>query len=158
MHAKVHKFAHPKVILGPDDYLPGECIHTDHRGPYSQSLGGSRYSQLFLDRKSKYKWVFRDKTKDDVCGAMKYVIAEACARSGRKLRFVKTDGDGGFRSNEFEKLCKKEKIIHERSAPYDHNTNPFIEREQRTVLEGTATALYHAGARQLFFGVNVNLI
>ena len=49
-------------------------------------------------------------------------------------------------------MCVFERILHERSAPYDHNTNPFIEREQRTVLEGMLTAMYQSGAPASLWG------
>ena len=45
---KIHKFGHSKCASGDrTQYAPGECIHSDHSGPYTRSIGGARYSQLF---------------------------------------------------------------------------------------------------------------
>ena len=41
---------------------------------------------------------------------------------------------------------------HEWSAPYDSNTNAFIERARRTVFEGVCTSLIRSGAPTRFWG------
>ena len=66
LHGETHKFGHLGVFKEPMDHKPGECVHTDHRGPYAKSKGGNRYSQLFLDMKSKYRWTFRTPKKTGV--------------------------------------------------------------------------------------------
>ena len=57
-----------------------------------------------------------------------------------------------FTSSETSALLSKEKIRHEYSAPYDSNTNPFIERARRTIFEGVSTALLRSGAPSSFWG------
>ena len=42
-------------------------------------------------------------------------------------------------------------FVHERAAPHDHNSNAVIERDIRTVFEGTATALQNSGAPSRFW-------
>lgn len=64
---------------------------------------------------------------------------------------MKTDEDGDFTAKEFAALCLKEKIVHEFSAPYDHNTHPLIERDQLTVLEGVAAAMFQSCAPARFW-------
>ena len=152
LHGKVHSFAHPHTRLDDPSYEAGECLHTDHRGPYARSLRGARYTQLFLDMKSRYKWTIQMSSRESTYCATEKVISDCTARSGRHVRYIKTDEDGVFTAHEFTEICLKEKIVHEFSAPYDHNTNPFIEREQRTILEGVATAMYQSGAPARFWG------
>jgi hypothetical protein len=67
------------------------------------------------------------------------------------LKFLKTDGDGMFMSKSFEDRMRH-KFIHQMSAPEDHNSNSEIEREIRTVFEGTTTALTQSGAPAAFWG------
>jgi hypothetical protein len=152
IHGKFHRNAHPRALEGAANYDPGECIHTDHRGPYSLSRNGERYSQLFIDIGSNYRWCVRMRKRSGAGEAFKKVLADVSARSGRRPRFIRTDGDGVFMSEEFENMVSARLMIHERSAPNDHNTNPIIERGQRTILEGTATALLEAGAPASFWG------
>ena len=60
-------------------------------------------------------------------------IFDAHSLSGRSPRIMQTDGDGVFTGGEFSKLLESEKIRHERSAPYDSDTNSFIERARHCV-------------------------
>jgi hypothetical protein len=73
-------------------------------------------------------------------------LIDARARSGRGVRFLKTDGDGVFVSGSFEEIRGKYGFVHERSAPDDHYSNAEIEREIRTTFEGVTTALEASGA------------
>ena len=78
-------------------------------------------------------------------------LIDSKARSGRPLRFLKTDGDGIFRSKSFEDIRLDHQFVHEFSAPHDHDSNPEIERDIRTIFEGVATALENAGAPAYFW-------
>ena len=153
IEGKIHKFGHKKCKSGDrTQYLPGVCIHSDHSGPYARSIGGYRYSQLFMDRGSGFLWAVRMTKKTGHYDAFPRVIADARAASGRKLQFFQTDGDGVFASCQTSDLLLAEKVRHLRSAAHDSNTNPFIERARRTVFEGTCTSLLRSGAPACFWG------
>ena len=53
----------------------------------------------------KYKWAVRMRKKSDTEAAFKAVLSDCQARSGRKLRVIKTDGDGPFVAKSFNELC-----------------------------------------------------
>ncbi len=54
--AKIHRLPHKELHLQPKpQFKPGEMIATDHMGPYANSLGGSRYGQIFKDFSSGYR-------------------------------------------------------------------------------------------------------
>ena len=153
IEGKIHKFGHGPCKPGRrTEYLPGVCIHSDHSGPYAKTYGGSRYSQLFLDRGSGYLWAFRMDKKTKHYDVTPSVFLDAQALSGRPTQIFHSDGDGVFTSSETSALLSKEKIRHEYSAPYDSNTNPFIERARRTIFEGVSTALLRSGAPSSFWG------
>ena len=80
------------------------------------------------------------------------VLLDSQALSGRPVQIFHSDGDGVFSSQETADLLAKEKIRHEFSAPYDSNTNPFVERARRTLFEGVSTALLRSGAPTSFWG------
>ena len=80
------------------------------------------------------------------------VFLDSQALSGRPVQIFHSDGDGVFSSQETTDLLAKEKIRHEFSAPYDSNTNPFVERARRTLFEGVSTALLRSGAPTSFWG------
>ena len=73
----------------------------------------------------------------------KSIIADPRARSGRKIRILRTDGDGIFdQSKRFQELKDRENFIRERPAPYDHQQSAVIDRECRTLLEGVDIFLH----------------
>ena len=153
IEGKIHKFGHKACPPGSrTEFLPGVCIHTDHSGPYAKSLGGSRYSQLYMDRGSGYLWGVRMAKKTGHYTETPKILLDAAAISGRKAQFFHTDGDGVFSGKENSDLLVQEKVRHELSAPYDSNTNAFIERARRTVFEGVCTALLRSGAPARFWG------
>ena len=153
IEGKIHKFGHKACPPGTrTEYLPGVCIHTDHSGPYAKSLGGARYSQLFMDRGSGYLWGVRMAKKTGHYTETPKILLDASAISGRRVQFFHTDGDGVFSGKENADLLAGEKVRHEKSAPYDSNTNAFIERARRTIFEGVCTALLRAGAPARFWG------
>jgi transposase InsO family protein len=150
---KIHKFGHKACAEGVRrEFLPGVCIHSDHSGPYAKSLSGARYSQLYLDRGSGYLWSHTQKFKTEHYTSTPAIFTDAWAISGRKVQVFQTDGDGVFASAETRQLLETERVRHEWSAPYDSDTNAFIERARRTVFEGVCTALLRAGAPARFWG------
>ena len=65
---KMHKLGHtgkPDSETKKPTYAPGEYIITDLQGPYTQTRGGSKYNQIFLDLGSKMIWSFRLKSKTE---------------------------------------------------------------------------------------------
>jgi hypothetical protein len=146
IEGKIHKFGHKACAPGTrTEYAPGVCIHSDHSGPYALSTGGARYSQLYLDRGSGYLWAYRMAKKTGHYTATPNVFLDSAALSGRSVQNFHSDGEGVFISGETQEILAKEKIRHEFSAPYDSNTNAFIERARRTIFEGVCTALLRAG-------------
>jgi hypothetical protein len=149
IHRQPHKFLHG---MSKPEYKPGEFLFTDLMGPYAYSLGGNKYAQVFKDYGSNFRWVATLAKKTGSDWAIAEVLRDARARSGRMARFLQTDGDGIFTSASFEEMRRQFGFIHQMSAPGDHNTNPEIEREIRTLFEGTATALHASGAPPSFWG------
>jgi hypothetical protein len=98
-------------------------------------------------------WVVRLKKKKESDEAIKKIITDSKARSGNSIKILRTDGDGIFgRSKAFQELKEREKFIHERPAPYDHQQSAIIDRECRTLLEGVNTSLDQSGAPPNFWG------
>ena len=153
IEGKIHKFAHGACLPGRrTHYEPGVFIDADHSGPYAKSYGGARYSELFLDRGSNYLWAFRMKKRTGHYDVAPLVFADAKALSGRPVQFFHTDGDTVFTSERNAEILLGLQIRQELSAPYDSNTNPFIERNRRTIFEGVCTALVRSNAPSSFWG------
>ena len=136
------------VIHTQDDgpRLRGEYLHCDLVGPLLTSRGGSRYVAVYGDASSRQIWCKMLKDKTGNYDAMEEVFVDATARSGRPVRFFKTDGDGIFTGERALAIYAKYKIRHIQSAPGDSASNDVAERTIRTVMELTRTNLLHSGA------------
>ena len=153
IEGKIHKFGHKACLPGMrTEYQPGVCIHSDHSGPYARSLSNARYSQLYLDRGSGYLWVVSQVKKTEHYTSTPRIFLDSRAISGRRVQIFQSDGEGVFISKENRLMLEAEKVRHELSAPYDSNTNPFVERARRTIFEGVCTALIRSGAPARFWG------
>ena len=79
-------------------------------------------------------------------------VQDARARSGRPMRFFKTDGDGIFTGEEAEDIYEQFSIRHIQSAPGDSASNDLAERTIRTLAEMARPNLLHAGAPTNLWG------
>ena len=153
VQGKIHRLGHTSKSGKENIYLPGECIHTDLQGPWVRSRGGGKYSQIFIDLGSRRLWTVRLGKKTDSDEAIRKILTESKIRSGRTVKFLRTDGDGIFgRSESFKKLQEDLGFIHQRPAPYDHEQNALIDRECRTLLESVSTSLSQSGCPPSFWG------
>ena len=117
-----------------------------------RSAGGAKYTGFYLDVKSRFVYAKLLSSKTDHYRAMREVIQDARARSGRPMRFFKTDGDGIFTGEEAEDIYEQFSIRHIQSAPGDSASNDLAERTIRTLAEMARTNLLHAGAPTNLWG------
>ena len=109
-----------------ETFLPGECVVTDLQGPDVRSRTGAYYSQIFIDLVSRRVWTvgLTDKTGSDE--AIRKVLIDAKARSGRNIKILRTDGDGIFgRSASFQKI-KEEFRLFTRDRHHTITTNLLL--------------------------------
>ena len=143
IEGKIHKFGHSACAPGRRTlYEPGVCLDADHSGPYASSIGGAKYSELIMDRGSEYFLAFRMKKTTGHYIALPLVLTDSQALSGRPVQYFHSDGEGVFTSKETQEILLGAKVRHEFSAPFDSNTNPFVERARRTVFEGVCRSFF----------------
>jgi len=145
---KIHKFPHSGKRPIPEEmpWKVGEYWTCDLFGPLLRSMGGAVYAAFYTDVKSKFTYVKPLSDKTGHYQAFVEVITDAKARSGRPIRFFKTDSDGIFVGEQNERLMIKYGIRHLQSAPGDSASNDVAERTIRTFAELTRTNLLHANA------------
>ncbi len=145
---KFHRQAHSGTRPKPAElyWAAGEYWSCDLFGPLLRSKGGARYAAFYVDMKSRFVYAKVLQEKTDNYRALVEVIQDARARSGRPMRFFKSDGDGIFTGQEANAIYSKYSIRHMQSAPGDSASNDIAERTIRTMAELTTTNLLHAGA------------
>jgi hypothetical protein len=68
-----------------------------------------------------------------------------------KLQYLKSDGGKEFGSKEFEQWLQSEGVIHEISAPYEHEQNGLAERSIQNVSQRAMCQLFGANMSQGFW-------
>ena len=149
-HKHPHSGSRPSQMDFP--WAPGEYLTGDLFGPVLKSEGGASYADINIDVKSRYVYVNLLANKKDHFDAIEGVRSDLKARSGKTLRFFKTDGDGIYTGGRALDFYAKYDIRHIQSAPGDSASNDMAERVIRTLIELTRTNLLHSGAPPNMWG------
>lgn len=137
------KRSHP-TVKDPRKCEPGEFIHSDVVGPFSESsIGGNRYFVCFKDESSGYRQVYPMKDKSMVLEKFKEFVALVDRETGRKVKLIRSDNGTEYKNGNFRDFCRDQGIGQEFSPPYTPQSNGRAERENRTLIE-KASAMIHA--------------
>lgn len=118
-------------------------VHSDVCGKVDpSSLGGAQYFLTFIDDHSRYTWVYVLKTKDQVFEKFKEWKCITEKSLGQKVKILRTDNGGEYKSKEFERFLKSEGIRHETTIPKTPEQNGVAERMNRSLLEMIRSMLH----------------
>ena len=82
-----------------------------------QSLDDALYFVSFIDDSTRKVWAYPIRTKDQVFSIFSDALAMVENQSGRKLKCLRTDNGGEFKSEEFVKFCRECGIRREYTDP-----------------------------------------
>ena len=133
-----------RVRRDVDIRLYFQVLSSDVLGPMQvQGLNGARYAVTFTEHKSRYRWLYTMRAKEEVLDKFKLLLADIEAR-GYTVTTFHTDNGGEYTSAEFENYLRQEKkIIPHRTPPHTPQANAVTERFNR-VLGERARALLKA--------------
>ena len=162
-HAPIQSRIHPEtLLLGPSVLRALPVRQTGSRitpdistkrvepaqfGP----LGGASYFVSFIDDSTRKVWAYPIRTKDRVFSIFSDWLAMVENQTGRKLKCLRTDNGGEFKSDEFVKFCRERGIRREYTAPYSPEQNGIAERMNRTIQECVVSMLQHSGLSDGFW-------
>lgn len=113
---------------------PLQLVHTDLAGPMrTPSIEGHRYAQSFTDDYSGTMFVYFLKAKSDAVHATERFLADIAPYG--EVKCVRSDNGTEFTTKDFQELLTKNRIRHEKSAPYSPHQNGTAERGWRTLYE-----------------------
>ena len=111
-----------------------ELVHADLAGPITpESEEGYKYALCFVDDYTNLNVVYFLKHKHDTAAATERFLADM-AKCG-SVKCIRTDNGTEFTGNDFESILVRNKIKHERSAPYSAHQNGTVERAWRTLFD-----------------------
>ena len=90
-------------------------------------------------------WAYPIRTKDRVFSIFADWLAMVENQTGRKLKCLRTDNGGEFKSDEFVKFCRERGIRREYTAPYSPEQNGIAERMNQAIQERIVSMLHHSG-------------
>ena len=119
---------------------PFELVHTDLAGPIEpMSSEGFKYAMVFTDDYSGLVFVYFLKSKSDAVTATEKFLAD----SGN-IKCIRSDNGTEFTCKAFKSLLRKNRIRHEKSAPYSPHQNGTAERCWRVLFEMARSMLIQA--------------
>ncbi|SGY28723.1 BQ5605_C085g13006 [Microbotryum silenes-dioicae] len=119
-------------------------VHSDVLLFPTPSLTGKRYLVTFLDDHSRKLWAYAIDHKSDVFTIFQTWLAEVELATNARLRILRTDNGGEYRSNAFTEFCKSKGIRRQYSIPYTPQQNGRAERVNLSIVEGVLALLADA--------------
>lgn len=99
------------------------------------SRGRKNYYISFIDDYSKFCRIYLTETKDEALNMFKKFKAEVEKQLDKKIKILRSDRGGDYKSNEFSDFCSTHGIIHQTAAPYTPMQNGVAERKNRILKE-----------------------
>jgi transposase InsO family protein len=115
---------------------PLDLVHSDICGPMAhQFLGGASYFVTFIDDATRKVWAYLTRMKDCVFTIFKEWLAMLENQTDRKLKSLRSDNGGEYKSDAFVQFCRERGIRREFTAPYSPEQNGVAEWMNRTIQE-----------------------
>ncbi|KAK3888840.1 hypothetical protein Pcinc_007106 [Petrolisthes cinctipes] len=134
------------------DREPLELIHSDVCGKINKkSLSNGEYFVTFIDDATRYVWVYILKGKHEVFAKFKEWKKCVENQMGRKMKILRTDNGGEYKSNDFDQYLIDEGIRHEYTIPKTPEQNGVSERMNRTLVEQIRAMLIDSGLPHRFW-------
>lgn len=103
---------------------PLQLVHTDICGPIQpMTLGGNKYFLIFTDDFTGKTWVYNLKEQSETFQKLKEFKSLVEKQSEYYIKAIRFDCGGQFTSKEFQRFCKENGIIHQRTIPYTPQQN-----------------------------------
>ncbi|XP_039155561.1 uncharacterized protein LOC120286999 [Eucalyptus grandis] len=113
-----------------------EYVHTDVWGPLPvKSKEGKEYFVTFIDNFSRKVWVYFMRHKSEVFEKFKELKAQVETSTEKKIKCLRSDNGGEYKSTPFMKLCKNEGIKRHFTIPDMPQQNGVAERVELETRE-----------------------
>nr|KAJ0188771.1 hypothetical protein LSAT_V11C900489000 [Lactuca sativa] len=137
--------------------VPLHLLHMDLFGPIPvRSLGGNKYTLVFVDEFTRFTWVVFLKKKSHAAQEIISLIRKNETLTGLKVKQLRSDHGTEFRNSTLEEFCDHKGIGRNFSAPRTPQQNGVAERRNRTLIEAGRTLMIHAGLPMSFWAEAVN--
>ncbi|GBO45750.1 Retrovirus-related Pol polyprotein from transposon TNT 1-94 [Araneus ventricosus] len=148
------KFHPPNTNNQSNDVL--ELIHADLCGPVDvESLGGFKYFLIIVDDYSGMYFSFFFRSKTEVISTFEKFKAKYENLRDKRIKRLRTDNGLEFLNKEIIAYLNKFGIMHEKTIPYNAESNGKAERAIRVTAERARIALYESNLPLNFWAEEV---
>ncbi|KAG7197213.1 hypothetical protein KM043_000130 [Ampulex compressa] len=111
-YGKAHRLTYnTSAYANEKHWTPGELVHTDVCGPFSEtSIGGARYYLLFIDEATDYRKMYFIRHKSDVCEKLKEFDRLVNNKYGHNIKTLRTDNGREYVNTEVQQYAKRQGI------------------------------------------------
>jgi transposase InsO family protein len=135
-----------------------DLIHSDLMGQMeTASFGRAKYVLTFIDDFSRKTFVYFLRTKDETFELFQQFKGLVEKQTGKQIKRIRTDNGGEYISDGFEKFCKRNGILHEKTTPYTPEQNGTAERMNRTLVEKAKCLLFENDMDKRFWAEAINM-
>ena len=135
-----------------------DYVHTFFWGPtLFWSKGGAEYFLTFIDDYSRKVWVYFMKHNSEVFEQFKLWKVQVEKATGRKVKYLRSDNGGEYKSREFQIFYVEEGIRRHYTMPYGPEQNGVAERMNRTLTERAKSMRLNSGLPEEFWAKAVNM-
>jgi len=99
------------------------------------SIGGNKYGFVVVDDFIRYTWVFFLSNKSDAFATFKSFVNRIHNEFETTIKKVRSDIGSEFKNTRVDELCDEFSIRHQVSAKYTPQSNGFVERKNRTLID-----------------------
>jgi hypothetical protein len=131
---------------------PFQRVHSDVHGPSDTlSLGGNRYSIIFVCDYTGQKDVYFMKRKSQAVDMMELYLREVVRPSGHEIQFARFDNGGEYIASYFKDLLSENGIEAEYTSAYSPQQNGVAERAWRTLFGRARSMIHESNLPQKFW-------
>lgn len=122
-----------------------EEVYSEIVGPMPPSAGKNRYFLTFTEFKSRYRYVYILKDKEETLERFKCYVAAIKNRFGKAPLTLRPDGGGEYCQAEFRRFVEQAGTEHEGTRPSSPPQQGCSEQLNRTLQEMSRSTLMQAG-------------
>ena len=121
-------------------------IHSDLGDlKHTMTKGGKRFYVIFVDDYSRFTKLYLLKFKDEALEMFIKYKTKVENQKNKRIKRLRTDRGGEYKSNPFSEFCEQNGIIHEVTPPYSLESNGVAEKKNRTLKEMMNAMLVSSG-------------
>jgi transposase InsO family protein len=120
------------------------------------SIGGKKYGFMIVDDFTRYTWVFFLVDKSDVFATFKTFVKGIHNELETTTKRVRSDNGSEFKNTRIDELSDDFGIKHQFLAKYTPQSNGFIEKKNRTLIDMARSMLSEYNVSQFFWTEAIN--